>query len=105
MVRFNVPRNGDGSQRTITANCPLHDLRRVKSSSGQTRASRRSSSTDIKIGDHRHRRPKITLTTAPTWASAMLLGRSPSAARFLVDPGRSFLMSRTANAAKRRDVT
>jgi hypothetical protein len=96
-VRFRVPRNAR-SKRTIECELPLHDLRRVKSSNGQTEL-RAVVSTAIKIGNHIIE-AEVTLTTRSDMGAAMLIGRSSLRGMFLVDPARSFLRSKRPTPKK-----
>jgi hypothetical protein len=87
-VRFRVPLNGREHQYDL----PLTGHRRVKSTSGHSEA-RAVIETDVVIGNHRFV-AEITLTDRTDMGIPMLLGRASIRGRFLVHPGRSFLLSR-----------
>ena len=87
-VRFRVPLNG----RDHVYDLPLTGHRRVKSTSGHSEA-RAVIETDVQVGEHRFT-AEITLTNRTDMGMPMLLGRAAVRGRFVVDPGRSFLLSR-----------
>jgi hypothetical protein len=70
---------------------PLHGVKRVKNSSGATEE-RCVVETDLEIGDRRWS-VLVTLTDRGDMGVPMLIGRSAVKGRFVVDPGRSFLLS------------
>jgi hypothetical protein len=74
---------------------PLVGVKRVKSSSGHSEK-RAVVETEILIGQHRLI-AEITLTDRADMEVPMLLGRNTIKGRFLVHPGRSFLISRKKN--------
>ncbi len=90
-VRFKVQRRGNSARR-IECEMPLHDLRRVRSSNGQTEL-RAVIATAIEIGDQ-VLDAEITLTQRADMGAAMLIGRSSIKGTFLVDPSRTFLRSK-----------
>lgn len=87
-VRFRVPLNGRDHQYDL----PLAGHRRVKSTSGHSEA-RAVIETDVKIGEHRFA-TEVTLTNRTDMGVPMLLGRASIKGRFVVHPGRSFILSR-----------
>ncbi|MGE3831143.1 MAG: ATP-dependent zinc protease [Parvibaculaceae bacterium] len=96
-VRFKVPRSAR-SKRMIECELPLHDLRHVKSSNGQTEL-RAVISTPIEIGSHVID-AEVTLTMRSDMGAAMLIGRSSLRGTFLVDPARAFLRSKRPKPKK-----
>lgn len=87
-VRFRVPING----RDHHCDLPLRGHRRVKSTSGHSEA-RAVVETDIMVGSHRFT-AEVTLTDRADMGVPMLLGRASIRGRFMVHPGRSFILSR-----------
>jgi hypothetical protein len=71
---------------------PLVGVKRVKSSSGHSEK-RAVVETEIVIGHHRMM-AELTLTDRTDMGVPMLLGRNTIKGRFLVNPARSFLISR-----------
>ena len=91
-VRFKVhPVQGD-DRTTVRCDVPLHDMRWVKSSNG-THELRPVIRTHIVVDDERWR-VDVTLTSRELMRFRMLLGREAVQRRFVVDPGRSFLLKR-----------
>lgn len=77
---------------TVVAEAPLLEHRQVRSSTGHTQL-RPVISTIIRVGDVTW--PiEVTLTRRDAMGFRMLLGRAALRGRFLVDPGRSYLLSR-----------
>jgi hypothetical protein len=70
---------------------PLAGQRRVKNSGGRTE-NRAVIETEIKIGRHRFL-AEVTLTDRADMGAPMLLGRATIRGRFLVHPGRAFLLT------------
>ncbi len=87
-VRFRVPING----RNHHCDLPLRGERRVKSTSGHSQT-RVVVETEVEIGPHRFA-VEITLTDRTDMGVPMLLGRASVRSRFVVHPGRSFIISR-----------
>jgi hypothetical protein len=98
-VRFKVQRR-NSSARRVECVMPLHDVRRVKSSNGQIEL-RAVISTPIEIGGE-VLDAEITLTRRDDMGAAMLIGRSSIKGTFLVDPSRTFLVSRRPRKTKSR---
>lgn len=96
LVRFTVPVNG----RNHHCEATLAGHRKVKSTSGhsQTRA---VIETEITIGAE-HIVAEVTLTDRTDMGVPMLLGRATVRGRFIVHPGRSFLISRPKPAKKKK---
>jgi hypothetical protein len=87
-VRFRVPLNGRDHEYDL----PLAGHRRVKSTSGHSEA-RAVIETDVVVGEHRFA-TEVTLTDRTDMGVPMLLGRSSIKGRFVVHPGKSFILSR-----------
>ncbi|MFT3989705.1 ATP-dependent zinc protease [Aestuariivirga sp.] len=93
-VRFTVLVN----ERQHHCERPIIGRRRVKSTSGHSEM-RLVIETDVKIGDHRF--PiEVTLTDRTDMGVPMLLGRASIRGRFVVHPGRSFILSRKKRKTK-----
>lgn len=86
-VRFRVSING----RDHHCDMALAGHRRVKSTSGHSEA-RAVIESDVVIGAHRFA-TEITLTDRTDMGVPMLLGRASVRGRFVVHPGRSFIIS------------
>jgi hypothetical protein len=82
----------------IRCRAPLLDQRRVTSSSGQ-REKRPVIATPVTLGPHAWT-IEITLTSRTDMRFRMLLGRHALRQRFLVDPGRSYLIGHKPKKAK-----
>lgn len=87
-VHFTIPL--DGKARKCSA--LLTDLKRIKSSNGSSEL-RPVIETEIQVGEH-HFKSLVTLTHRGDMEVPMLLGRLSLKGRFLVHPGRSFILSR-----------
>jgi hypothetical protein len=87
-VQFRVPINGHNHHCDL----PLRGRRRVKSTSGHTEA-RCVIESDIKIGRDVIT-AEITLTNRTDMGTPMLLGRTSIRGRYVVHPGKSFIISR-----------
>ncbi|MEE4246813.1 MAG: RimK/LysX family protein [Kangiellaceae bacterium] len=90
-VKFKIHPELHDISNTIECCAPIHDIRRVKSSNGQSeqryviesRAELGTTDWDI----------EITLTDRSEMTYLMLLGRQAIAGNFYVDPSRSFIQS------------
>ncbi len=87
-VRFRVPLEG----RNHHCELPIKGQRRVKSTSGHSEV-RIVVETDISIGGETFP-AEVTLTDRADMGVPMLLGRATIRGKFIVHPGRSFLLSR-----------
>lgn len=76
----------------------LSGAKRVKSSNGQSEI-RAMIETTIEIGHHVFK-AEVTLTDRTDMGVPMLLGRNSIKGRFIVHPGRSFVISRTKRKSK-----
>jgi hypothetical protein len=87
-VKFKVPLNG----RVHHCELPVKGMRRVRSTSGHSEL-RIVVETDVAIGDTSFT-TEITLTDRTDMGVPMLLGRASIRGKFIVHPGRSFLVSK-----------
>jgi len=87
-VRFTFESAG----RRLRCEVPLADVKRIKSSNGASQL-RPVIETMIHVGTHQFE-TLITLTDRADMGVPMLLGRDTLKGRFLVNPSRSFLLSR-----------
>ncbi|MCT7984138.1 ATP-dependent zinc protease [Laspinema sp. A4] len=91
LVRFKVHPYQRDSIQTITTVSPLVDARQVRNSGGQAEL-RLVIVTQLEILGYQW--PiELTLTNRDVMGFRMLLGRQALRHRFLVDPGKSFLLS------------
>ncbi|MDP9138932.1 MAG: RimK/LysX family protein [Pseudomonadota bacterium] len=94
-IRFDVPAE-TGSHQVKRCDLALADARRVRNAGGRSEL-RHVVETRIQLGQSdwvSH----ITLTDRTDMGAPMLLGRSTLRDRFLIHPGRSFLLTRTQAA-------
>jgi hypothetical protein len=90
-IRFDVPVDAQGG-RVKTCDLRLSAERRVKNTGGGSEL-RKVVETDVKLGSTVWQ-AQITLTDRTDMGVPMLLGRSTIKGRFLVHPGRSFVLSK-----------
>jgi hypothetical protein len=93
-VRFTLELGG----RRQKMDAPLAGAKRVKSSNGHSEI-RAMIETTIEIGNHSFD-AEVTLTDRADMGVPMLIGRNTIKGRFLVHPGRSFLISRPKRKPK-----
>jgi hypothetical protein len=93
-VKFTVPVNGHRRHLEL----PLKGQRRVKSTSGHSEI-RVVIETQVAVGKSVFS-AEITLTDRTDMGVPMLLGRASVRGRFIVHPGRSFLLSRPKRKSK-----
>jgi hypothetical protein len=98
-IRFDVPAKS-GSQRFKTCDLALAAARRVKNTGGGSEL-RHVVETQIRLGDSVWM-SHITLTDRTDMGVPMLLGRSTIKHRFLIHPGRSFMLTHTVMAPPHR---
>lgn len=98
-VRFAVqPWQGSEGIATV-AECPIHDVRTIRSSSGHAEE-RIVVRTDIRLVD-RTVAAEVTLTNRDEMGFRMLVGREALRQGFVVDSGRSYLGGRPDPATRR----
>lgn len=91
MVRFKVHPFQRNSHQTVLTEAEVVDHREIRNSGGHVQR-RPVIETGIEIGDHCW--PiELTLTNRDVMGFRMLLGRQALRNRFLVNPGKSFLLS------------
>jgi hypothetical protein len=90
-IRFDVPVGAHGG-RVKTCDLRLSAERRVKNTGGGSEI-RKVVETELKLGNTVWQ-AQITLTDRTDMGVPMLLGRSTIKGRFLVHPGRSFVLSK-----------
>lgn len=99
MVRFRIHPVQRKSSVVIDAEAPLHDMRHVRSSSGEAEERPVIVTTLELMGE---RWPiELTLTRRDVMGFRMLLGRQAIRGRFTVDPGRSYFGGRPPKPEKR----
>jgi hypothetical protein len=91
MLRFQVHPYQRDSQQTVTAEVELLEWRHVKNSGGHAEL-RPVIETIVELGTQRWS-IELTLTNRDVMGFRMLLGREALRRRFLVNPGRSYLLS------------
>jgi len=91
MIRFAVHPLQRDRNRTITAQAPLLEYRKITSSGGHSQI-RPVIMTTAKLGEYQWR-VELTLTNRDVMGFRMLLGRQAVKNRFLINPGKSFLQS------------
>jgi hypothetical protein len=92
-IKFDVPVDSSG-KHVKTCDLVLSDQRRVKNTGGRSEL-RQVVETELKLGD-KVWQAQITLTDRTDMGVPMLLGRRTIKGRFLVHPGRSFVLSKEA---------
>jgi hypothetical protein len=96
-IRFDVPL--DSSSKTVkSCDLLLRDERRVKNTGGASEL-RQVVETELQLGEVSWQ-AQITLTNRTDMGVPMLLGRSTLRGRFVVHPGRSFVLSSTAHGKR-----
>lgn len=91
MIRFQVhPRQRD-TQQIVTTEAKLLEYREVKNSGGEAQL-RPVILTNVELGGEQWE-IELTLTNRDVMGFRMLLGRQAMRARFLVDPGKSYIQS------------
>ena len=99
-VRFRVPCGARGKRRSVRAAAALLDERKVRSSRGH--AETRMVVEALVEAAGMQWTIRVTLTTRGEMRCAMLLGREAVRGRFLVDPGRSYILSGARGQPSRR---
>ena len=100
-VRFSIHPWQRSATDAITAELPVHDVRRVRSSSGHVEE-RYVVLVAIRIGMRRVP-TEVTLTRRDEMGFRLLVGREALRQGFVVDPGRSYLGGRPEQLVRRRN--
>ncbi|WP_417512057.1 ATP-dependent zinc protease [Microbacterium sp.] len=100
-VRFRVNPWQDTDADATIVECPIHDRREVRSSSGHAQQ-RLVVLLAIRLVDHAII-AEVTLSNRDEMGFRMLIGREALRRGFIVDPARSFLGVRAPKAARRRN--
>ncbi|MFB7250647.1 ATP-dependent zinc protease [Microbacterium sp. NPDC056234] len=100
-VRFRVKPWQESQKDTTTVECPVHDRRRVRSSSGHQQ-DRLVVLLAIRLVD-RLIVSEVTLSNRDEMGFRMLIGREALRRGFVVDPARSFLGGRAPKDMRRRN--
>lgn len=96
-VRFDIHPDAYNVNEVIECKAPLFDIRKIKSSNGQSEE-RYAIKTTMTIGDHAW--PiELTLTDRSDMSYLMLMGRQGMGDRLLVDPASTFLLNSTKEGA------
>jgi hypothetical protein len=96
-IRFDVPL--DSHSKTVkSCDLLLSDQRRVKNTGGRSEL-RQVVETELQLGEVSWQ-AQITLTNRTDMGVPMLLGRNTIKGRFLVHPGRSFMLSGAAEGKR-----
>ena len=100
-VRFRVKPWQDSQEDAVVVECPVHDRRAVRSSSGHAQE-RLVVQLRIRLVD-REVLAEITLSNRDEMGFRMLIGREALCRGYIVDPARSFLGGRAPREARRRN--
>ena len=100
-VRFRVKPWQESQDDATVVECPVHDRRRVRSSSGHAQ-DRLVVNLAIRLVD-RLVVSEVTLSNRDQMGFRMLIGREALRRGFIVDPARSFLGGRAPKEARRRN--
>ena len=100
-VRFVVSPWQHSGLDPVVAESPLHDMREVRSSTGESE-SRPVITTRVRIGSHDYS-TELTLTDRSEMGFRMLLGREAIRGRYLVDSSRSYRTGKPSKAIRRRN--
>ena len=100
-VRFGVRPWQDSDEDAVVVECPVHDRRTIRSSSGHTEE-RIVVLMDVTLLG-RTMTIEITLTNRDEMGFRMLIGREALRHGFMVDPARSFMGGRAPRGIRRRN--
>lgn len=100
-VRFRVKPWQDSQDDAVVVECPVHDRRAVRSSSGHAQE-RLVVQLIIRLVD-REVLAEVTLSNRDEMGFRMLIGREALRQGYVVDPARSFLGGRAPREARRRN--
>ena len=98
-VRFWLRPWQESSDDAVQVECPIHDRRSVRSSSGHTEERIVVMLTLTVLGQQFA--AEVTLTNRDAMGFRMLIGRQALRRRFVVDPSRSFLGGRAPKEVRR----
>lgn len=101
VVRFGIHPWQDTGEDAVVVECPIHDRRSVRSSSGHTEE-RIVVLMDVVLRG-RTVRVEVTLTNRDEMGFRMLIGRQALRRGFVVDAARSFLGGRAPRVVRRRN--
>lgn len=96
LVRFRMHPKQHDNDHAVECVAPLVDEREVRDSGGHSEM-RYVIETEIKIGPDTHC-VEFTLTNRDSMGFRMLIGRTAMKDRYLVDPGKSFLVKKRARS-------
>ncbi len=99
LVRFSMHPEQRNLDNAVECVAPLIDEREVRDSGGHSEM-RYVIETDIKIGPDTHR-VEFTLTNRDSMGFRMLIGRTAMKDRYLVDPGKSFLVRKRGKTRRK----
>lgn len=91
-VEFKVHPHQHDNEQTVSCRAPLKDYRQVTDSGGH-RSMRYVIETELAMGDESVR-AEITLADRSDMLFRMLIGRTAMKGRYIVDPGRSYCVSK-----------
>ena len=100
-VRFRVKPWQDSQEDAVVVECPVHDRRMVRSSSGHTQV-RLVVKLRIRLVE-REVLAEVTLSNRDEMGFRMLIGREALRRGYTVDPARSFLGGRAPRETRRRN--
>jgi len=100
-VRFQVKPWQDSQEDAVVVECPVHDRRAVRSSSGHAQE-RLVVTLLVRLVD-REVLAEVTLSNRDEMGFRMLIGREALRRGYVVDPARSFLGGRAPREARRRN--
>lgn len=100
-VRFTVRPWQESIEDAVTVECPLHDRRRVRSSSGHVAERPIVKLPVVLLG--RSIRIEVTLSDRDAMGFRMLIGRQALRRGFIVDSSRSFVGGRAPKPVRRRN--
>jgi hypothetical protein len=100
-VRFSVKPWQDSQEDAVEVECPVHDRRAVRSSSGHAQE-RLVVELLIRLYD-REVLAEVTLSNRDEMGFRMLIGREALRQGYVVDPARSFVGGRAPREARRRN--
>ncbi len=100
-VRFKVKPWQDSQEDAVVVECPVHDRRMVRSSSGHAQV-RLVVKLRVRLVE-REVLAEVTLSNRDQMGFRMLIGREALRRGYIVDPARSFLGGRAPREARRRN--